>query len=135
MGTVIFTWNGWGNTKANRAARGSVRVVGVGTATATPVPAYASGTTWVNVGSPGFSAGTGAYTSLAFSNGTPYVVYEDWINGFKATVMAYNGSSWTAVGNPGFSGNAVYFTSLAFSNGTPYVAYEDVGNFNEAAVT
>jgi len=36
------------------------------------------GSLWVQVGTPGFSAGQADFTSLAFnSSGTPYVAYQD----------------------------------------------------------
>jgi hypothetical protein len=39
------------------------------------------------VGDPGFSAGEAWDESLDVYNGTPYVAYQDWANGEKATVM------------------------------------------------
>ena len=102
--------------------------------------------TWSYVGSPGFSAGGGYYTSLYVSSeGTPYVAYEDWVNGARATVMKYNGSAWETVGSPGFSAAGAYhasgsatpeaeWISLYVYNGTPYVAYEDWVNGQRATV-
>ncbi len=85
---------------------------------------------WKNVGNAGFSAGEAMYTSLAFnpSNGQPYVAYEDYANGQKATVMMFNGSNWVNVGNAGFSINQAPWTCLAFSpsNNQPYIAYDDL---------
>jgi hypothetical protein len=50
-----------------------------------------NGTTWMNVGLPGFSAGSVEFTSLAFSpTGEPYVAYLDYLNDHKATVMRYD---------------------------------------------
>ncbi len=51
-----------------------------------------NGTSWVNLGTGGFSAGVGKYESLAFSpyDGKPYVAYQDWSIGGKATVMKYD---------------------------------------------
>ena len=52
-----------------------------------------NGSSWVNVGSAGFSADGVEYTSIAIdSSGKPYVVYYDWDNSGKATVMKYNGT-------------------------------------------
>ncbi|NMB41991.1 MAG: T9SS type A sorting domain-containing protein, partial [Firmicutes bacterium] len=94
------------------------------------------GTAWVNVGTPGFSEGDTYYTSLAFSpSGEPYVVYMDWANSFKATVMKFDGSNWVNVGIAGFSEFGVEFTSIAFGpNGEPYVAYRDYANSLKATV-
>jgi len=93
---------------------------------------------WELVGSPGFSAGTVNYTSLAFGpGGAPYVAYQDWGNSHKATVMRYNSVSgaWEPVGSAGFSAGTAYFTSLAFGpGGAPTVAYQDDGNGDKATV-
>ncbi len=64
--------------------------------------------------------------------GTPYVIYQDVINGGKATAIRYNSSSsqWETVGIPGFSGASVEHTSLAMdAAGTPYAAFSDYGNY------
>jgi hypothetical protein len=95
------------------------------------------GTNWVNVGTPGFSAGSIDFLCLAFNpaDSLPYVAYQDFGYSQKATVMKFNGTSWVNVGNAGFSAGAAYYTSLAFSpSGQPYVAYEDDGNSDKATV-
>ncbi|MDD3284866.1 MAG: GLUG motif-containing protein [Patescibacteria group bacterium] len=91
---------------------------------------------WINVGSAGFSAGRADYTSIAIdTTGTPYVVYMDFGNSNKATVMKYNGSEWVNVGSAGFSAGQADFTSIAIdATGTPYVVYNDSGNSNKATV-
>ncbi|KAA9341030.1 hypothetical protein, partial [Adhaeribacter soli] len=71
-----------------------------------------NGTTWVDVGAPGFSAGQASFTSLALDgSGTPYVAYGDKGNGNKATVMKFNGTTWVDVGTPGFSAGQADYTS------------------------
>jgi len=91
---------------------------------------------WHTVGTAGFSTGRVDDISLAIdSTGTPYIAYEDWANGGKATVMKYTGGSWQTVGMAGFSAGLACFVSLAIdSMGTPYVAYEDYGNASKATV-
>ena len=42
---------------------------------------------WEAVGSKGISDGEASYTSLAISNGTPYVAYSDGADSYKATVV------------------------------------------------
>ncbi|MBI5295028.1 MAG: S-layer homology domain-containing protein [Chloroflexi bacterium] len=98
-------------------------------------PALAA-SAWEQVGAAGFSAGTTSYTSLAIdSGGTPYVVYQDWANNYKASVMKFNGTAWEQVGSAGFSAGGASSTSLAIdSGGTPYVAYRDGGNSGNASV-
>ena len=82
---------------------------------------------WKYVGNAGFSAGSVAYTSLAFSSsGQPYVAYQDSRNSNKITVMKFDGTNWVNVGNAGFSAGETDYTSLAFSpSGKPYVTYGD----------
>lgn len=66
------------------------------------------GTSWVNVGDAGFSAGATNYTSLAFSpSRVPYVAYEDCGNGFGATVMKYD-SVFVGIDNPKGSRLSIY---------------------------
>ena len=95
-----------------------------------------NGTSWVAIGTAGFSAGEVAYVSLAFdSSDAPYVAYRDAGNSNKSTVMKFNGTSWVTVGTAGFSAGEVHYTSLAFnSNDEPYVAYQDVSNSNKATL-
>ncbi len=84
------------------------------------------GSSWVIVGTAGFSAGIARNQSIAIdqSNGDIYVAYSDAENGSKTTVMKYAGSSWQVVGTVGFSAMAGY-QSLIIDNGTPYVAFEE----------
>ena len=91
---------------------------------------------WGNVGLAGFSAGGADYTNIAIDgSGKPYVVYQDRVNSFKATVMNFDGSNWVVVGSVGFSAGSVYYTSIAIDgSGTPYVVYRDVNNSDKATV-
>ena len=98
------------------------------------------GSSWVTVGSAGFSTGNVFFTSIAVDgSGTPYVVYSDGggpinDNG-PTTVMKYNGTSWVTVGSAGFSAGAAYYTSIAIdTSGTPYVVYEDSANGQKISV-
>jgi hypothetical protein len=95
-----------------------------------------NGTSWVPVGSVGFSAGIANYTSIAFdAGGMLYVVYQDNANANKATVMKFNGTGWVAIGSAGFSAGKANWTSMAFAgSGTPYVVYQDEANASKATV-
>jgi hypothetical protein len=94
--------------------------------------------TWLSLGDPGISAGRADYTSLALaSDGTPYLAYQDFANGGKATVMKFDAAKneWLSLGDPGISAGEVYYTSLALaSDGTPYLAYQDAANRGKATV-
>ena len=96
------------------------------------------GSTWVNVGGAGFSAGRASYQSLSFApDGTPYVAYQDDANDSKTTVMRLSGSgtSWETVGSAGFSAGGALYQSLSFApDGTPYVAYRDDGDASKTIV-
>jgi hypothetical protein len=91
---------------------------------------------WKNVGNAGFSAGEADNTCLAFSpSGEPYVVYSDYANSLKASVMKFDGANWVYVGNAGFSAGEANYTNLVFGpSGEPYVAYEDYTNSLRATV-
>jgi hypothetical protein len=88
------------------------------------------------VGTPGFSAGTAFYTSLAIDpTGTPFLGYVDGANSDKATVQKFVAGTWTVVGTPGFSAGTAIFTSLAIDpTGTPFLGYSDGANSNKATV-
>lgn len=58
------------------------------------------GTTWVNVGPAGFTAGSAGFTKIKFNNGIPYVAYA---GGANPTVLKYDGTAWVYVGQPAFS--------------------------------
>lgn len=96
------------------------------------------GTSWVYVGAPGFSAGTGpsgaTYTSLAIDkNNTLYITYSDFGNGSKATVKKFDGSNWVNVGAGVISTGGVNNTSIAIgSDNAPYVAFKDGANGGKA---
>jgi hypothetical protein len=49
-----------------------------------------NGSTWENVGDPGFSDGQVSDVSIYVHNGIPYVAYSDAANNGKVTVMKYN---------------------------------------------
>jgi hypothetical protein len=83
---------------------------------------------WVDVGTPGFSANAPAVPSgISLSIGTdgaPYVAYQDGPTG-GVTVMMFAGI-WTTVGKPQFSVGQAQVVSLALDPvGAPYVAFAD----------
>ncbi len=84
-----------------------------------------NGSTWVNVGTPGFSAGQADYTSIAIdASGTPYVVYRDSANSKKASVMKFNGSAWTNVGSNPVSNTTMQYCDIAITPaGEPIIVY------------
>jgi len=96
-------------------------------------PAWAD---WEAVGTAGFSADRAEYPRIALdSNDTPYVVYRDAGNSYKATVMKFDGSNWQTVGTAGFSAGFADYTGIAFnSSDIPYVVYQDYGNSYKATV-
>jgi hypothetical protein len=86
-----------------------------------------AGSSWVTVGSAGFSAGESMYNDITVDNSdTPYVVYGDVGNSRKATVMKFDGSAWVNVGSPGLSADWIQSASIAVdSQDVAYVAYDD----------
>ena len=95
-----------------------------------------NGSSWVVVGSYGFSPGTVSYTSMAVDPaGTPYIVFSDGNSSNKATVMKYAAGAWTVVGSAGFSAGATTYNNIAIDgSGTPYVVYNDGNSSNKATV-
>lgn len=93
-----------------------------------------NGTSWVNVGNPGFTNSAAIYPSIQIHAGIPYVAYFDITNGNKATVMKFDGTNWVNVGNPGFSAGSAIDISISINNGTLYVVYPDGGNSGKITV-
>jgi len=98
-----------------------------------------NGTSWVNVGIPGFSSGEANWINLAFNpvNWQPYVVFSEYSSVYngRATVMKFNGSAWVLVGIEGFSPGETVFTTIAFNtSGEPYVAFGDAAHMEKASV-
>jgi hypothetical protein len=92
-----------------------------------------AGGAWTTIGSKGIEEDGVRYTKMVTSsNGTPYVVYQNWTTK-KVTVKKYDGNSWVPVGAPGFSVNGVGYATIGMSpNNIPYVFYLD--QFNGATV-
>ena len=95
-----------------------------------------NGSSWVLVGTRGFSGGAAYNTSMAMdSSGMPYVAFEDVSNGYKAKVMKFAGSDWVYVGSPDFSVDTVMDIAIAIDiGGTPYVVFVDYSNNLKATV-
>jgi hypothetical protein len=98
-----------------------------------------NGSSWVNVGSPGFSAGAVAnYNNLGLafdSNDNLYLAFIDYANSQKATVMKYDGASWTISGTAGISGGSV--SNIGFfvdPSDVPYIAFDDNANSGKTTV-
>lgn len=96
-----------------------------------------NGSGWVNLGSPGFSAGEANYQSLAFHDEILYVGYQDNSDLFKTAVMKYEAGVWIPLGSAtGFSPGVSHDVKLAIDpvDGTPYVAFKDTENSQKIRV-
>jgi hypothetical protein len=92
------------------------------------------GYNWITVGTPSFSAGEANYTSIKFVDTIPYVSYQDYGNGGKATVKKFSGTNWVTVGSEGFSTGLAYYPSIAIAPDKLYMTYRDSGNGFSAVV-
>ncbi len=91
------------------------------------------GNNWVVVGTPQFAGGPGApslFNSLAFDKqGTPYLAFQNYGIGMKASVMKFDGTSWVYVGGQSVSEDVAAHTSIAMDgNGNPHVLFFDQKN-------
>lgn len=96
-----------------------------------------TGSDYVVVGNPGFTAGYANNISSAVSSSNElHVVYLDGANENKLSVMKFNNSNWVQVGNAGFSTGLVSSSCICFIGDTPYVAYNDYTNgFDNIQIT
>lgn len=85
------------------------------------------GTSWVGVGSEGFTPGAVNRTSITIGvDGTPYVLFGDSTKNNIATVMKFNGTTWETVGNQSISqGPAFTLHIIIDKSGTPYILFYD----------
>ena len=96
-----------------------------------------NGTTWATVGANYPSTQAANFTAITMDTaGRPYVVFQDYANSNKASVIRLNNNYWQRVGSPiGFSDGKAMFTTIAIDkNNTPYVAYMDTVNGFKATV-
>lgn len=71
------------------------------------------GTSWVTVGSAGFSPGVSMWNDIAISpSGQPVVTFRSDTVTAKAQAMVFDGTSWTYVGNSFFSGSGTDFNQI-----------------------
>ena len=88
-----------------------------------------NGTSWVNVGTPGFSTGSIAATKLFFVGSTPYVVFTEQSANTYIKTMKYDGTNWVVVNNAQFTTNAASsLMSLEVKDSIPYALYADPSN-------
>jgi len=84
-----------------------------------------NGSSWVNVGTPGFSSVVPEFMSIAFDTASiPYFAFVH--STANAYVMKFNGSSWVNVGSISSIASTAQCTSITItSKDTIYVAYDN----------
>jgi hypothetical protein len=99
-----------------------------------------NGSTWEDIGTPGFSEASIDYIKIAFYQDIPHVIYQDWgtANG-KATIMQYSSkyNEWYTLGgvSVGFSNGYAYYTNIEIDdNFNVYAAYKDGSNDGNVTV-
>jgi hypothetical protein len=85
-----------------------------------------NGISWEKLGVPFVTTNQVSSQSIGFdNNGILYLVFADWGNERKATVVKHDGTNWSKVGDVASRSSAEYI-SIAFSNSNiPYIAYRD----------
>lgn len=80
------------------------------------------GSTWLTVGTEGFSLGSATYSDIAVNSlGIPYVIYADGGNSDKMTTMRYDGTNWILAGSP--SSKGTYSSITIDENDVVYKIY------------
>lgn len=89
-----------------------------------------NGTSWVLVGSKGFSNGDSSHHTLAFdSNNSPYLAYRDFSDDGAAIVQRFNGSSWVDLGMAPLNSKPGTNLNLIFDiNDIPFLSYSGMSN-------
>ena len=91
-----------------------------------------NGSTWVTVGTAGFTAGAASNPDICMDGNTPVVAYTDQDG--MAAVVKYNGAQWASVGNPHFKPKYAHKMTAEARNGNVYIAFEDANNSDKASV-
>ncbi len=88
---------------------------------------------WKEIGSIAYQ--TAKPISMAIRNNIPYVAFQDFNIGSRATVITFMNNEWRNIGTIAFSPvDAAYIDLTVAANGTPYVVYKDTMNVNKASV-
>lgn len=96
-----------------------------------------NGTSWVSVGTPGFTQNFAHHSDFAFGGGdTLYYSYADGSSTAMsmAAVMMYNGTTWSSIGSSLTTGECQYSSLAVAANGTVYLGMIDNGVTNGAMV-
>ncbi len=101
---------------------------------ANPMVYKFNGNSWGKLGVPFITTNQVSYQSIGFDhNGILFLVFADWGNGRKATVVKHDGTNWSKAGDVASRSDAEYI-SIAFSDSNiPYLAYRD--NFSMRRTT
>jgi hypothetical protein len=81
------------------------------------------GTSWSDVGTPGFSIGVARDIGLKINGGNMYVVYADAGNSNKTVVKKFDGNNWVDAGFEISTGGDSRQRLAVDASGTPYVMY------------
>lgn len=85
-----------------------------------------NGSSWVNVGSAGFTPGASSLSLAIDPNDTVYVAFRDRDMSGKASAMKFDGTNWVQVGSRGFSPGTAEDIKLAIDNNSNvYVGFID----------
>lgn len=85
------------------------------------------GTSWVTVGTTGFSPGVSTWNDITInSEGQPVVIFKSDSILAKCNVMAFDGTNWISKGNPYFSGAGTYYNQVYVdASGNYWCSYVD----------
>lgn len=84
-----------------------------------------NGSTWVTVGTAGFTTAGIQNPFISLIDGVPHIAFRDGSASWNATVMKFNGNSWEHVGPAGFSSGDESNPQLIKMNGVLYIKYKD----------
>ncbi|RYZ53541.1 MAG: T9SS type A sorting domain-containing protein [Sphingobacteriales bacterium] len=88
-----------------------------------------NGTSWVSVGTPGFTPGISHHSNFCLGPAdTVYYSFADGNNMSKAAVMMFNGTTWSSMGT-GISGGECQYSNIKVNSaGVPHLVYIDNGS-------
>jgi len=109
-----------------------------GTQKGLPTVEYYNGSSWVVLGTKGFTASAGGghayYISMSISHANVFVAFVDSADGYNAVLWEYASGTWNNLGQASVGSGAAYTSVAVDSTSDAFIAFQDSGYAQLGAV-